>query len=139
MSIISICSLGLNVLVLIVSISGFIKIMGNDLVHLGKSINDIKDTLKEMDEKLDTNYDSTSLADLDPRYLNESARIYAVERWGMKFVDKIELKNGKRFTPVNIPRGNRASFTKWMRERLKENQELNPAIVPKSGPNPLII
>jgi peptidoglycan hydrolase CwlO-like protein len=46
-------SLGLNLLVLIVSISGFVKITRNDLVHLEKDVKEIKNTLSNIDKKLD--------------------------------------------------------------------------------------
>jgi len=46
-------SLGLNLLVLIVSVSGFIKITRNDLVHLEKDVKEIKNTLSNIDKKLD--------------------------------------------------------------------------------------
>lgn len=46
-------SLILNVLVLLVSISGFIKITRNDLVHLEKDVKEIQNTLSKIDEKLD--------------------------------------------------------------------------------------
>ena len=46
-------SLCLNILVLLVSISGFIKITRNDLVHLEKDVKEIKNTLSNIDKKLD--------------------------------------------------------------------------------------
>lgn len=46
-------SLVLNALVLIVSVSGFIKIMRNDLFHLEKDTKEIKNTLSLIDKKLD--------------------------------------------------------------------------------------
>jgi len=48
-------SLGLNVLVLLVSVVGFIKITRNDLVHLEKDVKDMKNTLSNIDKKLDDN------------------------------------------------------------------------------------
>jgi len=53
-------SLGLNILVLLVSVSGFIKITRNDLVHLEKDVKEIKKTLLEMDKKLDYNAERIS-------------------------------------------------------------------------------
>jgi hypothetical protein len=49
----SVWSLALNVLVLIVSVSGFIKIMNNDLSHLKNSVADVKNTLNEHGKKID--------------------------------------------------------------------------------------
>jgi len=46
-------SLVLNGLVLIVSVSGFVKIMKNDLFHLEKDTKEIKNTLSLIDKKLD--------------------------------------------------------------------------------------
>jgi hypothetical protein len=46
-------SLILNVLVLLVSISGFIKITRNDLLHLEKDVKEMKNTLMSIDKKLD--------------------------------------------------------------------------------------
>jgi len=46
-------SLCLNILVLLVSVSGFIKITRNDLVHLEKDVKEMKDTLTNIDKKLD--------------------------------------------------------------------------------------
>jgi len=46
-------SLCLNILVLVVSISGFIKITRNDLVHLERDVKEIKNTLSTIDKKLD--------------------------------------------------------------------------------------
>jgi len=51
----AIWSFALNVLVLIVSISGFIKIMKNDLVHLEKNVTALTELLKEVNKKLDKN------------------------------------------------------------------------------------
>jgi hypothetical protein len=50
---ISFWSLILNGLVLIVSVSGFIKIMRNDLFHLEKDVKEIKNLLTNFDKKLD--------------------------------------------------------------------------------------
>ena len=49
-----ICSFGLNVLILIVSISGFLKIMKNDLTHLQKSLDELKSNVKGMDKRMDS-------------------------------------------------------------------------------------
>jgi hypothetical protein len=46
-------SLCLNFLVLLVSVSGFIKITRNDLVHLEKDVKEIKSILSVIDKKLD--------------------------------------------------------------------------------------
>jgi hypothetical protein len=46
-------SLVLNGLVLIVSVSGFVKIMRNDLFHLEKDTKEIKNLLSTVDKKLD--------------------------------------------------------------------------------------
>ena len=48
-------SLCLNGLVLIVSVSGFIKIMRNDLFHLEKDVKEIKSKIDTVDKKLDKN------------------------------------------------------------------------------------
>ena len=53
-------SIGLNILVLIVSISGFIKIMNNDLKHLEINVNEIKNTLFTIETKLDNNAERIS-------------------------------------------------------------------------------
>ena len=47
-------SLVLNVVVLIVSVSGFVKIMKNDLFHLEKDVKAIQKTLDSIDKKLDS-------------------------------------------------------------------------------------
>jgi len=46
-------SLCLNILVLIVTAAGFVKIMKNDLFHLEKDVKEIKITIISMDKKLD--------------------------------------------------------------------------------------
>jgi hypothetical protein len=49
----------LNIFIIIVTISGFIKIMGNDLKHLAIDLKEIKNTLKETVEhyhKLEKNF-----------------------------------------------------------------------------------
>jgi len=51
----SILSFCLNVIILIVSISCFVKILANDLKHLDKDVKDIKKSLSEVDKKLDNN------------------------------------------------------------------------------------
>jgi len=48
-------SLILNLLILLVSISGFIKIMKNDLAHLERSVKEITELLKDVNKKLDDN------------------------------------------------------------------------------------
>jgi hypothetical protein len=48
-------SLVLNLLILLVSISGFIKIMKNDLAHLERSVKEITELLKDVNKKLDDN------------------------------------------------------------------------------------
>lgn len=45
-------SLGLNLLILIVATTGFIKVMKNDLVHLNKNLLDIKGDIKNLFSKL---------------------------------------------------------------------------------------
>jgi len=52
---ISFWSLVLNILVLIVSISGFVKIMKNDLAHLERDVKDIKMVIDKIDDKLNKN------------------------------------------------------------------------------------
>jgi len=44
----SIVSVGMQVLVLVVMVSGFIKIMKNDLFHLTADVKEIKGTVKEI-------------------------------------------------------------------------------------------
>jgi len=61
----AIWSFALNVLVLIVSISGFIKIMKNDLVHLEKNVTALTELLKEVNKKLDKN--SERIAKIEDR------------------------------------------------------------------------
>ena len=46
-------SLGLNVIVLIVSACCFVKIMGNDLKHVQKDLTEIKNKINDIDKKLD--------------------------------------------------------------------------------------
>jgi hypothetical protein len=46
-------SLGLNVIVLIVSACCFVKIMGNDLKHVQKDLTEIKNKVNDMDKRLD--------------------------------------------------------------------------------------
>lgn len=46
-------SFGLNILILVVSIAGFLKILRNDLTHVQKSLEEIKTNQKETDRKLD--------------------------------------------------------------------------------------
>jgi len=48
-------SLGFNVLILIVSIGGFLKVMKNDLVHVQKTLDEIKDAINEMRGEICTN------------------------------------------------------------------------------------
>lgn len=54
-------SLVLNVVVLIVSVSGFVKIMKNDLFHLEKDVKAIQKTLDSMDKKLDNTSERMSM------------------------------------------------------------------------------
>jgi hypothetical protein len=46
-------SFGLNILILVVSIAGFLKVMKNDLCHIQKDLKEIKDNQIRTDEKLD--------------------------------------------------------------------------------------
>ncbi len=48
-----ILSLGLNIIIVIVSIAGFLKIIKNDLTHVQKDLTEIKDGQLRTDEKLD--------------------------------------------------------------------------------------
>jgi len=48
-------SLGFNVLILIVSIGGFLKVLKNDLVHVQKTLDEIKDAINEMRGEICTN------------------------------------------------------------------------------------
>lgn len=48
-------SLGLNVLILVVSVSGFIKIMKNDLFHVQKALEEIKVGLTKLSEEVNHN------------------------------------------------------------------------------------
>lgn len=48
-------TVGLNILVLIVSIAGFLKVIKNDLTHVQKSLEDLTETVKDIDNKLDKN------------------------------------------------------------------------------------
>ena len=43
----------LNILVLVVSVSGFIKITKNDLFHLEKSVSELKDAVEKQTEKIE--------------------------------------------------------------------------------------
>lgn len=52
-NLIPILSFGLNLLILIVSIAGFLKIMKNDLTHLQRDVTAIKSQHEKTDEKLD--------------------------------------------------------------------------------------
>jgi uncharacterized protein YoxC len=54
-NLVSWCSIGLNILVLIVSIAGFLKVIKNDLTHVQKSLEDLTFTVKEIDRKIDKN------------------------------------------------------------------------------------
>jgi hypothetical protein len=49
---ISLISLGLNILILIVSISGFVKIMKNDLNHLAEDVKEIKHNINNISRKI---------------------------------------------------------------------------------------
>jgi uncharacterized protein YoxC len=51
----TIASVGLNILILLVSIAGFLKVMKNDLFHVQKSLDEIKSTLKEISNEVCTN------------------------------------------------------------------------------------
>lgn len=46
-------SVGLNIIILIVSIAGFLKILRNDLTHVQSDLTEIKTNQKETDKKLD--------------------------------------------------------------------------------------
>jgi hypothetical protein len=46
-SLIALASFILNILVLLVAVAGFIKITANDLKHLSKDVNEIKENLKQ--------------------------------------------------------------------------------------------
>jgi hypothetical protein len=52
-NLIPLLSFGLNILILVVSIAGFLKILRNDLTHVQKSLEEIKTNQKETDRKLD--------------------------------------------------------------------------------------
>lgn len=52
---ISFWSFILNILVLIVSVAGFLKVIKNDLTHVQKYLDEIKNKLSDMDAKLDNN------------------------------------------------------------------------------------
>jgi uncharacterized protein YoxC len=46
-------SVGLNIIILIVSIAGFLKILRNDLTHVQKSLDKIENKLNDMDKRVD--------------------------------------------------------------------------------------
>lgn len=52
-SLLPVISVGINVLVLIVSIAGFLKVMKNDLVHVQKSLDKIETKINDMDKRFD--------------------------------------------------------------------------------------
>jgi hypothetical protein len=52
-NLIPLLSFGLNILILVVSIAGFLKVMKNDLCHIQKDLTEIKDNQRRTDEKLD--------------------------------------------------------------------------------------
>jgi uncharacterized protein YoxC len=46
-------SFGLNIIILVVSIAGFLKILRNDLTHVQKSLDKIEHTINDMDKRID--------------------------------------------------------------------------------------